>query len=108
MFEGLDTGRVDGNGVPLICGASVLVVDVIPSHTVTTDEDGWGRTVQLQRIDWVNVPEQTLKTSARLAYDPAWAAFVVQFDDYLPGTGIKQELLYVALKRQRGGVFVVA
>jgi len=94
MFEGMDTGLLDRNGKPIRCGDRIVLHEHKDAYTQTWAEDGWGRDIRLCQHEYINVPAKDKSTEGTVVYNPKFARFCVDLDDYMLDTGVKDPDLH--------------
>lgn len=104
---GKSTMRTDSNGEYIHCGDIVEYTEWREPETVTTSEDGWGRTIQLCSHDQYTEPKKELTLTGQVLYSISRAGFVVEFNEYMLGTGNKCQDLFMLLFGKRDKLVVI-
>ncbi len=93
--NGVLTGKIDDQGVPIRCGDRVKYYETKPAYRETSTEDGWGRSVPLCEHDQRIVPAEEQTTFGTVRYSTEYYGFTVCFDNNLLGRGVDEEQLHM-------------
>ena len=103
-FTGLDTGRVDTEGTPILIGSNIVYTQYRGEGVVSVTHNGWGCAVHcVRRL----IPSVSKKITGRVVYDPKWACVRVELDDYMIDSGRKDDHLYCFLNISKEESFIV-